>query len=77
LYAIIFTGSFNWILPDFPRLAGDRYPRLADLLVPLLRTIHSHSHSLQRFADAYSSFEKASRFVPPPFNPIRFIGFLI
>jgi hypothetical protein len=69
LYAIIFTGSFNWILPDFPRLA--------DLLVPLLRTIHSHSHSLQRFADAYSSFEKASRFVPPPFNPIRFIGFLI
>ncbi|OEL28024.1 Enhanced ethylene response protein 5 [Dichanthelium oligosanthes] len=44
--------------PDFPRLAGDRIPHLADLLVPLLRAIHSHS--LQRFADAYSSFEKAA-----------------
>ncbi|CAL5081310.1 unnamed protein product [Urochloa decumbens] len=44
--------------PDFPRLAGDRYPHLADFLVPLLRSIHSHS--LQRFADAYSSFEKAA-----------------
>ncbi|CAL5078748.1 unnamed protein product [Urochloa decumbens] len=44
--------------PDFPRLAGDRYPHLADLLVPLLRSIHSHS--LHRFADAYSSFEKAA-----------------
>lgn len=45
-------------IPDFPRLAGDRYPDLADLLVPLLRAIHFHS--IQRFADAYSSFEKAS-----------------
>ncbi|KAL6655639.1 hypothetical protein ACP70R_006465 [Stipagrostis hirtigluma subsp. patula] len=44
--------------PDFPRLAADRFPHLADLLVPLLRAIHSHS--LQRFADAYSSFEKAA-----------------
>ncbi|RLM86576.1 hypothetical protein C2845_PM04G13780 [Panicum miliaceum] len=44
--------------PDFPRFAGDRFPHLADLLVPLLRAIHSHS--LQRFADAYSSFEKAA-----------------
>jgi hypothetical protein len=60
-------------LPDFPRLAGDRYPHLADLLVPLLRAIHSHS--LQRFADAYSSFEKAARFVPPPLNPVHSIGF--
>ncbi|RLN34047.1 hypothetical protein C2845_PM03G33650 [Panicum miliaceum] len=44
--------------PDFPRLAGDRFPHVADLLIPLLRAIHSHS--LQRFADAYSSFEKAA-----------------
>uniref|UniRef100_A0A0D9XDD0 PCI domain-containing protein n=1 Tax=Leersia perrieri TaxID=77586 RepID=A0A0D9XDD0_9ORYZ len=45
-------------LPDFPRLAADRYPDLSDLLPPLLRAIHSHS--LRRFADAYSSFEKAA-----------------
>ncbi|XP_062199742.1 enhanced ethylene response protein 5 [Phragmites australis] len=44
--------------PDFPRLAADRFPNLSDLLVPLLRTIHSHSR--QRYADAYSSFEKAA-----------------
>ncbi|BAF24988.1 enhanced ethylene response protein 5 [Oryza sativa Japonica Group] len=44
--------------PDFPRLAADRYPHLSDLLPPLLRAIHSHS--LRRFADAYSSFEKAA-----------------
>jgi nuclear mRNA export protein PCID2/THP1 len=48
--------------PDFPRLAADRFPNLADFLVPLLRTIHSHS--LQRYADAYASFEKAAKFVP-------------
>ncbi|KAL6846620.1 hypothetical protein ACP4OV_024068 [Aristida adscensionis] len=44
--------------PDFPRFAADRYSHLADLLVPLLRAIHSHS--LGRFADAYSSLEKAA-----------------
>jgi hypothetical protein len=59
--------------PDFPRLAGDRFPHLADFLVPLLRAIHSHS--VQRFADAYSSFEKASRFVPPhPPDSVQSMG---
>ena len=58
--------------PDFPRLAGDRFPHLADFLVPLLRAIHSHS--IQRFADAYSSFEKASKFVPHPPDSIQSIG---
>jgi hypothetical protein len=48
--------------PDFPRLAADRFPNLSELFVPFLRTIHSHS--LQRYADAYSSFEKAAKFVP-------------
>jgi len=59
--------------PDFPRLAGDRFPHLADLLIPLLRAIHSHS--LQRFADAYSSFEKAAKFVPRPPDSVQFVGF--
>ena len=59
--------------PDFPRLAGDRFPHLADLLIPLLRAIHSHS--LQRFADAYSSFEKAAKFVPLPPDSVQFVGF--
>uniref|UniRef100_A0ACD5Y2S1 Uncharacterized protein n=1 Tax=Avena sativa TaxID=4498 RepID=A0ACD5Y2S1_AVESA len=44
--------------PDFPHLASDRYPHLSDFLPPLLRAIHSHS--LRRFGDAYSSFEKAA-----------------
>jgi hypothetical protein len=50
--------------PDFPHLASDRFPHLSDFLPPLLRAIHSHS--LRRFGDAYSSFEKAARCVPPP-----------
>lgn len=56
---------------DFPRLAADRFPDLADLLVPLLRTIHSHS--LQRYADAYASFEKAAKFVPSLLVSVQFI----
>jgi hypothetical protein len=59
-------------IPDVPRLAGDRYPDLADLLVPLLRAIHFHS--IQRFADAYSSFEKASKFVPHLPDSVQSIG---
>jgi hypothetical protein len=49
--------------PDFPHLASDRYPHLSDFLPPLLRAIHSHS--LRRFGDAYSSFEKAARCLLP------------